>query len=73
MGREWELTVTFRVNIRMTKNFLRGLDFESDGDLQGNPGSCYWSTRVKDAVYTLRYLAGTPLLPCQSHFQCNRY
>ena len=55
MGREWELTVTFRVSIRMTKSFLRGLDFESDGDLQGNPGSCYWSTRVKDAVYTLRY------------------
>lgn len=53
MGREWELRVTFRVNIRMTKNFLRGLDFESDGNLQGNPGPCHCSTRVKDAVYTL--------------------
>lgn len=69
MGREWEMTVTIRVNIRVTKNFLRGLDFESDGNPQENPASCHWSIRVKDAVYTLRYLA----LPCQSHFQCNRY
>ena len=71
MGREWEVTVT----IRVTKNFPRGLDFESDGNPQGNPGSCHWpwSTRVKDAVYTRRYLAGTPPLSFQCHFQCNRY
>ena len=72
MGREWELTVTIRENITVKKKFLRGLDFEFDGNSQGNPGSCVWSTRVKDADYTLRYLAGTPPLPCQSHFQSNR-
>ena len=60
MGREWEVTVT----IRVTKNFPRGLDFESDGNPQGNRGSCHWpwSTRVRDAVYTLRYLAGNSVL-----------
>ena len=64
MGREWKVTVTIRVNIRVAKNCLGGLDFESDGNPQGNPGSCLWpwSTSVKDAVYTLRYLAGNSVL-----------
>ena len=34
MGREWEVTVTTRV----TKNFPRGLDFESDGTPRETPG-----------------------------------
>ena len=61
---EWKVTVTIRVNIRVAKNCLGGLDFESDGNPQGNPGSCHWpwSTRVKDAIYTLRYLAGNSVL-----------
>ena len=76
MGREWKVTVTIRVNIRVAKNCLGGLDFESDGNPQGNLGSCHWSTRVKDRVYTLRYLAGnssSSFFPFQSRFQCNRY
>ena len=61
---EWKVTVTIRVNIRVAKNCPGGLDFESDGNPQGNPGYCHWpgSTRVKDAVYTLRYLAGNSVL-----------
>ena len=62
---EWKVTVTIRVNIRVAKNCrLGGLDFESDGNPQRNRGSCHWpwSTRVRDAVYTLRYLAGNSVL-----------
>ena len=45
--------------------------------LPEDPGSCHVSIRVKNAVYTLRYLAGNPssFFSCSQtpHGQCNRY
>ena len=42
-----------------------------------DPGSCHASIRLKNAVYTLRYLAGNPssFFSCSQtpHGQCNRY
>ena len=38
------MTVTIRVNFRGAKICLGGLDFESDGNPQGDPGSCHWSS-----------------------------